>query len=169
MGQTECECVSEYFFNFLMLKVQTLTIFMLLLHSSISYYYKSALECFDFRLCRDFNKLNRMLSGIPLYSQKEATDYPNFSFSLKTQDKKTKARTGLLCTPNGKVETPNFVFCATKAAMKSITPDQLRSEGSQICLSNTYHLMLAPGADVIEKMGGLQKFTAWHGPMRTMT
>ena len=94
-------------------------------------------------------------------------DYPNFSFQIKKNDRTTKARTATLVTPHGSIETPNFVFCATKAAMKCITPDQLREEGSQICLSNTYHLMLAPGADIVEKMGGLQKFTAWNGPMCT--
>lgn len=51
--------------------------------------------------------------------------------------------------------------------MKSITPTHLRDEGSEIILSNTYHLMLTPGPDVVEKMGGLQKFTAWNGPMLT--
>ena len=96
-----------------------------------------------------------------------SNDYPNFSFQIKKSDRTTKARTATLVTPHGSIETPNFVFCATKAAMKCITPEQLREEGSQICLSNTYHLMLAPGADIVEKMGGLQKFTAWNGPMCT--
>jgi len=94
-------------------------------------------------------------------------EYPNFSFTLKTKDARSKARTGELVTPHGKVDTPNFVFCATKAAMKTITPEQLRAEGSQFILSNTYHLMLTPGSDLVEKMGGLQKFTAWRGPMLT--
>ena len=96
-----------------------------------------------------------------------SNDYPHFSFQIKKSDRTTKARTATLVTPHGSIETPNFVFCATKAAMKCITPEQLREEGSQICLSNTYHLMLAPGADIVEKMGGLQKFTAWNGPMCT--
>jgi len=48
-----------------------------------------------------------------------------------------------------------------------MTPDQLRAEGSQIILSNTYHLMLTPGEAIIEKMGGLQRFTGWRGPMLT--
>lgn len=50
---------------------------------------------------------------------------------------------------------------STKAAMKGVTPDQLRAEGSQIMLSNTYHLLLTPGPDIVAKMGGLQKFTQW--------
>eukprot|EP01035_Chromulina_nebulosa_P025108 gene25108-32748_t len=102
-----------------------------------------------------------------LCMQITSSDYPNFSFQIKKSDSTTKARTATISTPHGSIETPNFVFCATKAAMKCITPQQLREEGSQICLSNTYHLMLAPGADIVEKMGGLQKFMAWNGPMLT--
>lgn len=125
-------------------------------------------------ICSSFNMaIGRVLcrscgrtTTSPLYSsQASVSDYPNFSFKVIHQDKDTKARAGILETPHGIVETPNFVFCATKAAMKTITPSHLREEGSQICLSNTYHLMLTPGPDVIEKMGGLQKFTSWHGPM----
>lgn len=51
--------------------------------------------------------------------------------------------------------------------MKTMTPQQLRDEGSQIILSNTYHLMLTPGSELVSRMGGLQKFTGWHGPMLT--
>lgn len=51
--------------------------------------------------------------------------------------------------------------------MKALSPDQLRDEGSQIMLSNTYHLMLTPGAELVHSMGGLQKFTGWRGPMLT--
>eukprot|EP01039_Chlorochromonas_danica_P003710 gene3710-4059_t len=94
-------------------------------------------------------------------------DYPNFSFEIKQTVSSSKARTAILTTPHGVVETPNFVFCATKAAMKALTMEQLRSEGTQICLSNTYHLMLTPGADLVDKMGGLQKMTGWNGPMLT--
>lgn len=102
-----------------------------------------------------------------LYSSLKETVYPNFSFTIHKQDPNSNARTAIISTPHGKVETPNFVFCATKASMKGVSPAQLRDEGTQIILSNTYHLLLAPGADVIDKMGGLQKFTAWHGPMLT--
>jgi queuine tRNA-ribosyltransferase len=93
--------------------------------------------------------------------------YPNFSFDISKISKDSKARLGSINTPHGSIETPSFVFCATKAAMKAITPQQLRETSAQIMLSNTYHLMLSPGADLIEKMGGLQKFTAWKGPMLT--
>lgn len=93
--------------------------------------------------------------------------YENFKFGIIKKTESSKARTGLLKTPHGVVETPNFIFCATKAAIKAMTPEQMRQAGTQIILSNTYHLMLQPGGDLIEKMGGLQKFTAWHGPMLT--
>ena len=70
-------------------------------------------------------------------------------------------------TPHGVVECPNFIFCGTKAAMKAVTPQQMVDEGSHIILANTYHLMLSPGADLIERAGGLHKFSNWNGPMLT--
>ncbi len=87
-----------------------------------------------------------------------------FSFIETTTD---RARLGCIETPHGVVETPAFIFCATKAAMKSVTVDQMREAETQIILSNTYHLMLQPGADVVAHHGGLQKFTGWRGPMLT--
>lgn len=97
----------------------------------------------------------------------ESIDYPHFSFELTGKSSKSKARTGLITTPHGTVETPNFIFCATKAALKAVTTEQLRAEGAQIMLSNTYHLMLQPGAETVAKLGGLQKMTGWNGPMFT--
>ena len=97
----------------------------------------------------------------------ETVKYENFSFELVKQAESSRARLGTVTTPHGVIHTPNFVFCATKAAMKAITPAQLWEAGSQIILSNTYHLMLTPGSEIIEQMGGLQKFTQWKGPMLT--
>lgn len=77
------------------------------------------------------------------------------------------ARLGVLRTPHGNIETPAFIFCATRAAMKSLTIEQLRAANTQIILSNTYHLMLQPGPESVQKQGGLQKFTGWRGPMLT--
>lgn len=106
-------------------------------------------------------------------------NYPNFSFIIhKGNDIKepldkndsisqSRPRLGTIITPHGNIETPNFILCATKAAMKTVTPKQIRDEGSQVILSNTYHLMVTPGSEIIEKMGGLQKFTSWNGPMLT--
>ncbi|MEZ5668391.1 MAG: tRNA guanosine(34) transglycosylase Tgt [Alphaproteobacteria bacterium] len=78
-----------------------------------------------------------------------------------------RARRGRLATPHGVIETPAFIFCATKAAMKAATVDQVKAAGSQIILSNTYHLMLQPGAELVARMGGLHRFTGWDGPMLT--
>jgi len=95
------------------------------------------------------------------------TLYKNFNFDIIHLDPKSGGRLGLLKTPHGNVQTPNFIFCATKAAIKGMTPAQMRSCGTQIILSNTYHLMLQPGGEIVEKMGGLQKYTGWNGPMFT--
>jgi len=77
------------------------------------------------------------------------------------------ARTGLLSTPHGAIETPNFIFCGTKGAIKGLTMDQMRECGAQIILANTYHLFLNPGGDFLEKQGGIHKMTDWTGPMLT--
>jgi queuine tRNA-ribosyltransferase len=72
-----------------------------------------------------------------------------------------------LATPHGVVETPGFIFCGTKAAMKGVMPHQMRAARTQIVLANTYHLMVNPGAELIARMGGLHAFTGWDGPMLT--
>lgn len=78
-----------------------------------------------------------------------------------------QGRLGELSTPHGTIKTPAFIFCATKAAMKALTPIQMRTAETQIILSNTYHLMLQPGGEVVKALGGLQKMTGWNGPMLT--
>ncbi len=93
--------------------------------------------------------------------------YPNFSFEIKARASKSKARTGVLNTPHGPLETPNYIFCGTKAAIRCAAPREVKEAGAQIILGNTYHLMLQPGADLVQKMGGLHKFTGWDGPMLT--
>jgi queuine tRNA-ribosyltransferase len=94
-------------------------------------------------------------------------DYPNFFFETTHIDPKSGARTGRLTTPHGTIETPNYIFCGTKASIKGLSPAQMREAKTDIILSNTYHLMIQPGADLIEKLGGLHKFTCWDGPMLT--
>jgi queuine tRNA-ribosyltransferase len=93
--------------------------------------------------------------------------YPHFSFKIHYQDAHSHARLGALATPHGMVETPAFIFCATKAAIKGLDPKQMRQCGTQIILSNTYHLMLQPGGEIIAAMGGLHRFMGWDGPMLT--
>lgn len=99
--------------------------------------------------------------------------YPGFDFSVDKTLHESKAqkdrgsRLGKLTTPHGVVETPNFIFCATKAAIKGVESHELPELGTQIILSNTYHLMLQPGADAVSERGGLHKFMNWNGPMLT--
>ena len=90
-----------------------------------------------------------------------------FSWQITHQSKKNKARTGILTTPHGKINTPAFIFCATKGALKSSTTSTAKENNTQIILSNTYHLMLQPGSNLIAKHGGLHKFLNWSGPMLT--
>lgn len=92
--------------------------------------------------------------------------YPNFAFDITHTDK-SGARVGVLKTPHGSIETPNYIFCGTKAAIKALSPKQMINAQTDIILSNTYHLMLQPGADVIAAHGGLHKFMRWDGPMLT--
>lgn len=94
-------------------------------------------------------------------------NYPNFAFDITHRDTKSGARLGLLKTPHGTIETPNYIFCGTKAAIKALSPAQMIEAKTDIILSNTYHLMLQPGADLVEKMGGLHKFMNWNGPLLT--
>ncbi len=86
-------------------------------------------------------------------------------FTLLGQD--GQARLGSLTTPHGVVRTPAFMPVGTAGAMKGIHWRDIRDSGADIVLGNTYHLMLRPGAERIARLGGLQKFTTWNGPMLT--
>src|SRR5437764_2995546 len=77
------------------------------------------------------------------------------------------ARAGVLRTAHGDVRTPAFMPVGTKATVKTVDPDELRSLGTRILLGNTYHLHFRPGADVIAELGGLHAFMAWDGPILT--
>ena len=88
-------------------------------------------------------------------------------FEIIKKDTQSDARTGLLQTHHGTVKTPVFMPVGTRAVVKGIIPQQLREAGSQIVLANTFHLMLKPGVEIIEKCGGLHKFMAWDGPILT--
>lgn len=90
-----------------------------------------------------------------------------FDFKITATDKETSARTGVLSTPHGEIHTPCFMPCGTKGAVKTLTPDELKTLGCEIILGNTFHLMLRPGGDFIEKMGGLHKWISWDRPMLT--
>jgi queuine tRNA-ribosyltransferase len=86
-------------------------------------------------------------------------------FSLEaTSD---RARAGKLRLPRGEVLTPVFMPVGTQATVKSLDPADLRDIGAQIVLANTYHLMLRPGADLLERLGGVSHFMRWDGPLLT--
>jgi queuine tRNA-ribosyltransferase len=78
-----------------------------------------------------------------------------------------KARAGWLSTPHGRVATPAFMPVGTRAVVKAVDTRDLVSMGAEIILANTYHLMLRPGADLIEGLGGLHSFMGWDGPILT--
>jgi queuine tRNA-ribosyltransferase len=78
-----------------------------------------------------------------------------------------RARAGVISTPHGDVETPNFMPVGTRATVKTLDRDDLRYVGAQIVLANTYHLMLRPGEDVVAELGELHGFMAWDGPILT--
>jgi queuine tRNA-ribosyltransferase len=90
---------------------------------------------------------------------------PALSFERLHADR--AARTGLLRTPHGDVETPAFMPVATYGAVRGLTPDELARAGAQILLANTYHLHERPGEAVVARCGGLHGFTGWRGPWLT--
>ena len=82
-------------------------------------------------------------------------------------DVSTRARLGRLTLPHGTVETPQFMPVGTNATVKALSPDDIRTTGASIILSNTYHLYLRPGHERIERLGGLHRFMDWDGPILT--
>jgi queuine tRNA-ribosyltransferase len=88
-------------------------------------------------------------------------------FKLIKKDKTTKARLGILTTSHGQVESPFFMPVGTNGTVKSVSADHLLEFDTQIMLSNTYHLYLRPGMDVMEHAGGLHKFMSWDRPILT--
>ncbi len=90
-----------------------------------------------------------------------------FKFEVIHTCKQSGARTGILHTPHGSVLTPMFMPVGTLASVKFISPEELKEMGSQVILSNTYHLWLRPGEKIVEKAGGLHKFMNYDGPILT--
>ena len=82
-------------------------------------------------------------------------------------DGSTRARTGVMSTPHGDVETPMFMPVGTNATVKALDPDDLHEVGASIILSNTYHLALRPGHERIARLGGLHRFMDWDGAILT--
>ena len=90
-----------------------------------------------------------------------------FSYELIKTDSKTGARAGVLHTPHGDIETPVYMPVGTQATVKGVFPRDLKEAGSQIILSNTYHLYMRPGDELVKKAGGLHKFMNWDRPILT--
>lgn len=88
-------------------------------------------------------------------------------YELLKQEKNTKARLGKLHTNYGIYDTPMFMPVGTQATVKTLSPEELKAMNSAVILSNTYHLWLRPGADIVEKAGGLHKFMNYDGPILT--
>lgn len=83
------------------------------------------------------------------------------------EDLRTRARLGRLHTPHGVIDTPVFMPVGTQATVKTLTPEELKNLGASIILSNTYHLFLRPGPEVIREAGGLHRFMNWDGALLT--
>ena len=92
---------------------------------------------------------------------------PSITYELQKTCPHTGARAGLLHTPHGTYETPMFMPVGTQATVKTMTPEELKAIGSQVILSNTYHLFLRPGPELVEEAGGLHKFMNWDQPILT--
>ena len=89
----------------------------------------------------------------------------NNFFEISKKSTNSNARVGKIKTIHGDILTPSFIFCGTKATVKSILPFHLNSANTQVILSNTYHLMLQPGPKIIN--GWPSKFYQWKKPMMT--
>jgi queuine tRNA-ribosyltransferase len=90
---------------------------------------------------------------------------PRFSFSIAATD--GRARTGTIAMRRGEIRTPAFMPVGTAATVKAMKPADVRATGADIILGNTYHLMLRPGAERIDRLGGLHKFMGWERPILT--
>ncbi len=92
---------------------------------------------------------------------------PGYSFTITAKDPESRARTGLLQTPRGPIETPAYLPVGTAATVKAVTGADLQRAGVPMILANTYHLALRPGSDVIKRAGGLHAFMGWDRPILT--
>lgn len=92
---------------------------------------------------------------------------PAITFELHKTDPRTKARRGTVTTPHGKIDTPIFMPVGTAATVKAMRPEEVKELGAQIILSNTYHLYLRPGHEIVREAGGLHHFMNWDRPILT--
>ena len=89
------------------------------------------------------------------------------SYFQQIKKHKNGSRNGILKTRAGIVKTPLFMPCASRGAVKGLTPTDVAATGTQIMLANAYHLHIQPGERMIKKIGGLHKFSGWQGPILT--
>ena len=89
------------------------------------------------------------------------------AFTIENTSETTRARVGKIATPHGEIVTPVFMPVGTKGTVKAMTPEELEGLGAKIVLANTFHLYLRPGAEVIERLGGLHTFMHWEHPILT--
>ena len=108
---------------------------------------------------------------IPRYARDDAgslrDDAGSLMFEFQLHATQGAARAGTLTLPHGIVETPAFMPVGTHGVVRGLSPGDVARTGAQIVLGNTYHLHLRPGEAVVERMGGLHRFTTWPGPMLT--
>lgn len=88
-------------------------------------------------------------------------------FEVIKTDSRSQARLGMLTTAHGAVRTPVFMPVGTRGAVKGITPAHLAETGSSIILANTYHMLIRPGVEIVESLGGLHTLMNWNGPILT--
>jgi len=117
-------------------------------------------------------EITRARAQSDLRAQRNTSGYnrtlPQLTFEVVAECPRTRARAGLLHTAHGTIETPVFMPVGTQATVKGLTQGDLAEElGVQILLANTYHLFLRPGADLIQKMGGLHRFMSWPNAILT--
>ena len=91
----------------------------------------------------------------------------DFIYTLLHRDPNSRARAGVFTTPHGDIPLPAFAPVGTQATVKTVSPDELEDAGATLILSNTYHLYLRPGADVVARLGGLHGFMGWSHPILT--
>ena len=91
----------------------------------------------------------------------------SFKYIIQSRQAGSLARAGTISTPHGEINTPAFIAVGTKATVKALTPEQIKSTGAQAVLANAYHLYLQPGDETVNKAGGLSKYMNWDGPTFT--
>lgn len=89
----------------------------------------------------------------------------NFRFQILAQCPTTQARAGVIYTPHGEIPTPVFAPVGTQASVKAVSPRELEELGASLIMTNSYHLYLRPGADVVARLGGLHRFMGWPHPL----